>query len=89
MRSFDPETRAWSIWWLDGRNPHRLDPPVVGGFTGTTGVFLTDDMLDGRPIKVRFIWTVEPGRNPTWEQAFSPDGGATWETNWTMEFVRA
>lgn len=88
MRSFDPETRTWSIWWLDGRSPHRLDPPVVGGFTGTTGVFLTDDTLDGKPIKVRFLWTVEPGHNPRWEQAFSPDSGATWETNWTMEFVR-
>jgi hypothetical protein len=23
-----------------------------------------------------------------WEQAFSDDGGATWETNWTMDFAR-
>ena len=24
-----------------------------------------------------------------WEQAFSPDGGKTWEVNWVMEFSRA
>ena len=24
---------------------------------------------------------------PRWEQAFSDDGGLTWETNWVMEFT--
>jgi hypothetical protein len=42
----------------------------------------------GRPIRVRFLWRTNPGSNPTWEQAFSADGGTTWETNWTMEFER-
>ena len=32
LRTFDPATDLWSIWWLDGRTPARLDPPVVGGF---------------------------------------------------------
>jgi hypothetical protein len=26
---------------------------------------------------------------PRWEQAFSEDGGETWETNWVMDFARA
>jgi len=42
--------------------------------------------LNGRPIAIRFTW--RPAVNPRWEQAFSADGGATWETNWEMEFVR-
>ena len=86
MRSFDRATGKWSIWWLDGRSPHQLDTPVVGGFAGNTGVFYADDSLRGAPIKVRFLWNANPGGHPTWEQAFSPDAGATWETNWTMEF---
>lgn len=86
VRSFDPASRQWSIWWLDGTRPHQLDTPVVGAFTGGTGVFFADDSLRGMPIKVRFTWNANPGRNPTWEQAFSQDAGATWETNWTMEF---
>ncbi|MBX3626162.1 MAG: DUF1579 domain-containing protein [Rhizobacter sp.] len=88
MRSFDPATGTWAIWWLDGRHPHRLDVPVVGRFSGGVGVFLADDTLDGRPIRVRFTWRPNGGDRPTWEQAFSPDAGATWETNWTMEFTR-
>lgn len=88
FRSYNPATAAWSIWWLDGRNPHQLDVPVVGRFSASTGTFFADDSLNGQPVKVRFTWNANPGGNPTWEQAFSPDGGATWETNWTMEFSR-
>jgi hypothetical protein len=89
FRSFDPVTGTWAIWWLDGRAPHNLDTPVVGGFSGAMGTFFADDFLGGKPVKVRFIWNANLGRNPTWEQAFSADAGASWETNWTMEFARA
>ena len=89
IRSYDPKARSWAIWWLDGRAPHSLDTPVVGSFSGTVGTFQANDVLDGRPIQVRFVWRATPGSNPTWEQAFSADGGSTWETNWTMEFRRS
>jgi hypothetical protein len=89
LRSYCPQARTWSIWWLDGRHPDRLDKPVVGGFSGSTGVFYTDDELQGRPIRVRFTWLAAPGEPPRWEQAFSADAGRTWETNWTMVFTRA
>jgi hypothetical protein len=86
LRSCDPATGLWSIWWLDGRWPHRLDTPMVGRFVDGVGTFLADDTLDGRPIRVRFLWRA--GETPRWEQAFSVDDGASWETNWTMDFVR-
>jgi hypothetical protein len=88
LRSFDPATERWSIWWLDGRCPDHIDTPVVGRFADGTGLFHADDMFDGRPIRVRFTWSgLDPG-TPRWEQAFSVDGGLTWETNWTMDFFR-
>jgi hypothetical protein len=88
IRAFDAKTALWSIWWLDARNPTVIDPPVRGGFTDGVGTFIGDDTLDGRPIRVRFRWTrITPGA-AHWDQAFSPDGGATWETNWDMDFAR-
>jgi hypothetical protein len=87
MRSYCPKTQSWSIWWLDGRNPSQLDKPVVGRFAGGEGLFFADDVLDGRPIKVRFTWRFAAGKDPHWEQAFSADDGASWETNWTMQFT--
>jgi hypothetical protein len=89
LRSWCAASGTWSIWWLDGRRPAALDVPMVGKFSDNVGLFFADDVLDGQPIKVRFTWSAQPGRNPTWEQAFSNDGGQSWETNWTMEFVRA
>lgn len=89
LRSFDPETARWAIWWLDARQPHTLDVPVIGAFLDGVGTFYADDSLNGRPIRVRFVWLPGDGTSPRWEQAFSDDGGATWETNWTMDFSRA
>jgi hypothetical protein len=65
---------------------------VVGGFDvegGAVGLFEGKDSLASAPIDVRFIWTrhAEHG-GPRWEQAFSGDGGASWETNWVMDFER-
>lgn len=88
LRSFDPSTGKWAIWWLDGRFPHSLDVPVVGEFVGDIGTFIANDTLNGIPIVVRFVWNKNNGGNPHWEQAFSQDGGVTWEVNWVMEFVR-
>jgi len=88
LRSFDPQARTWAIWWLDARNPHSLDVPVIGGFENGVGAFFADDTLNGKPIRVRFLWLDTHSDAPRWEQAFSPDGGATWETNWSMQFRR-
>lgn len=89
LRSFNPATRQWAIWWLDGRNPHTLDVPVVGGFADGIGDFLADDQHNGQPVRVRFRWSETQSGAPRWEQAFSPDGGRTWEVNWRMQFTRA
>lgn len=88
IRAFDPSTRRWSIWWLDGRNPTRLDPPVVGKFEGDSGTFVGRDEFEGRPIVMRFRWLDIHSRRPNWEQAFSADNGATWEVNWRNYFTR-
>jgi hypothetical protein len=89
FRFFDPVQDQWAIYWADTRRPGRLDPPVLGSFTGDTGVFEGTDEFEGRPIHVRFTWSDVTTPAPRWEQAFSDDGGTTWEPNWIMEFTRA
>ncbi|MDT8757698.1 hypothetical protein MZO42_03215 [Sphingomonas psychrotolerans] len=88
VRTFDPASGKWSIWWLDGRNPTVIDAPVRGGFTGDSGVFAGPDTFKGKPIIMRFRWLDIHSRRPHWEQAFSPDGGASWEVNWENFFTR-
>ena len=87
VRAFNREKRQWSIYWISSKTG-TLFPPVVGGFSGNRGEFYGEDEDDGRPVKVRFIWTRLGPDSARWEQAFSPDG-RSWETNWTAEFTRA
>jgi hypothetical protein len=89
LRAYDPKTGQWAIWWVDSRSPHgALDPPVKGKFVNGVGTFYSDDTLRGKPIRVRYVWSKITPTSAHWEQAFSPDGGKTWEVNWTMEFQR-
>ena len=88
FRFFDPEAKRWSIYWADSRRPGVLDPPVFGAFSNGSGVFEGTDVLAGKPILVRFTWTEVDTGAPRWEQAFSGDGGESWELNWVMEFAR-
>ena len=91
-RTYDPKTGLWRIYWVDNRfSDGVIEPPVVGKFEGNVGIFEAPDTFDGKPIIVRFTWTVHP-KNPQvaadWAQAFSEDGGKTWETNWTNQIIR-
>jgi len=94
LRVFNPITNLWSIHWItndgSGIDPAtgRLDAPVVGRFHGDEGVFDGEDVFDGRAIRVRFHWQRQGPDRARWQQAFSDDGGQSWEVNWVMEFER-
>jgi hypothetical protein len=87
LRLWSPETDTWRIWWSSTARPGRLDPPVEGGFHADgTGTFEGDDPEDG--VRLRFRWTDVSAEGARWEQFASPDGGATWASNWIMELRR-
>lgn len=94
FRVFNPVTTLWSIYWLTneggGIDPAsgRLEAPVVGRFEGDDGLFEGEDQWEGRPVRVRFRWTRQGPDAARWEQAFSADGGRSWEVNWVMAFER-
>lgn len=88
LRAFDPARAEWAIWWLDARHPGQIDVPVRGRFVDGVGTFLCDDTFEGRPIRVRFVWSCIAPSSAQWVQAFSADNGTTWEINWVMQFER-
>jgi hypothetical protein len=87
VRLYNPTTRQWSIYWGDSR-VGILDTPMIGSFEGGRGEFYDQEMFEGRSIYVRFIWSDITPASCRWEQAFSADGGKTWEVNWIMEMTR-
>jgi hypothetical protein len=89
FRLYDPESGTWRIWWSSSRSPGQFDEPVVGAFDGDVGIFECDDVVRGRPVRVRYTWHRADLSAPRWEQSFSFDGSQTWVTNWVMQLSRA
>lgn len=82
LRLFNPHAQQWSLNFTNLRNG-LLTAPVFGGFDGAgTGKFVGADMLDGKSILVRFVITRPSRDTARFEQAYSVDGGASWEINW-------
>ena len=88
LRLYNPISRQWSIHWSNS-DRGTLDRPMIGEFHDGRGEFYCQDEHEGRAVLQRFIWTSITPDACRWEQAFSTDGGSSWETNWVMEFTRA
>ena len=84
LRLLDPGQRLWRIWWASTAGDGRLDSPVIGGFRDGIGQFLGNDVVNGRDVLVRFLWTEITETSARWEQAFSLDGGKSFVPNWIM-----
>ena len=82
IRTFDPATRLWRLYWVDSRGGP-IDPPVIGSFENGIGLFFGKDYQVGRPVIVVFRWDKTNPDQPLWSQAFSDDNGHTWEWNYT------
>jgi hypothetical protein len=88
LRAFDASTQTWSDWYLDGRKPSQVTIDGTGRFVDGVGIFLADDTFEGKPVKVRGRFTPLTPDTMQWEQAYSPDGEKTWETNYVMHCRR-
>jgi hypothetical protein len=87
LHLYDPRARQWRLHWATHASG-RVGVPTVGAFVDGRGEFHDQEDHEGHAILLRLIW--EP-RGPSacrFEQAYSDDGGRSWETNWTMDFTR-
>ena len=88
LRAYDARTDRWFDWYLTASDPTTLGEPGVGRFEGKIGTFLSEETIGGIATQVRGRFTSISDGEATWEQAMSRDGGATWETNWIMRYLR-
>jgi hypothetical protein len=88
LRLYDPQSDRWSIHYANLRDG-ALTAPVIGRFQRGRGEFYGDEVLDGRPIRVRFVIHCPSRDRCLFEQAYSADAGKTWEMNWISTDTRA
>jgi hypothetical protein len=87
LRLYNPESRQWSLNFSNSKGG-TMSPPTIGEFKNGRGEFYAQETLDGRAILVRFVISDITPTSCRFEQAFSDDGGKTWETNWIATDTR-
>ena len=86
LRWYDPNTHEWNIDFATP-NVGTLGVPGVGESKDGRTTFYDQEQFQGRAILVRFsIWGITPDTAQS-EQAFSDDGGKTWEVNWVNKYT--
>lgn len=87
LRLYNPASQQWSINFATSR-VGVVSVPCIGEFKDGRGEFYDHEDFSGRAILVRFrIWPMSNDTAQS-EQAFSDDGGKTWETNWINKYTR-
>lgn len=87
IRIYNPQTHLWNIYWANA-DGSPIGTPMIGNFHDGRGEFYDRETFDGRPIRVRFVFSGSMKNTFQLEQAFSADDGKTWEANWIAEFTR-
>lgn len=88
LRLYNPRSHQWNLNWANSSVGMLDGAPMIGEFKDGRGEFYGPDTFDGRAILVRNGFSDIKPNSSRFEQAFSVDGGKTWETNWIMTFTR-
>jgi hypothetical protein len=81
LRLYDADARQWSLNYA-GVASGAMAVPTIGEFRDGRGEFYDQETYRGRAILVRFVITPLSADSCRFEQAYSDDGGKSWETNW-------
>lgn len=87
LRLYNPESRQWSLNFANSAGG-TMSIPTIGEFRNGRGEFYDQETLNGRAILVRFVISDITPNSCRFEQAFSDDGGKTWEVNWIATDTR-
>lgn len=87
LRLYNPQSRQWSLNFASAKGGV-LTTPTIGEFKNGRGEFFSQETFNGRAIFVRFVISDITPNSCRFEQAFSSDGGKTWEVNWVATDTR-
>lgn len=87
LRLYNPESHQWSLNFSNSGGG-TMSQPTIGEFKNGRGEFFDQETLNGRAIFVRFVISDITPNSCHFEQAFSDDGGKSWEVNWIATDTR-
>jgi hypothetical protein len=84
---YNPGAHQWSQAFVN-ISDGTLNLPMIGEFKNGRGELFDQETYNGRTILVRFVWSdITPDSHHV-EQAYSDDGGKTWEPNFIATLTR-
>jgi hypothetical protein len=87
LRWYSPTAGQWFLAFANAANG-TLGVPMAGIFKNGRVDFYDAEPVDGKATLVHFaIWPTSENSGAS-EQAFSPDGGQTWEVNYKTQYTR-
>ena len=87
LRLYNPESHQWSLNFANSAGG-TMAIPTIGEFKNGRGEFYDQETLNGRAVLVRFVISDITANSCHFEQAFSDDGGKTWEVSWIATDTR-
>jgi hypothetical protein len=87
LHLYNPQAHQWSVSWVS-LDDATVAPPMIGSFQNGPGVFIDQEVVDGRALLVRVVYSDITTTSFRTERAFSVDGGTTWEVNAIDTYTR-
>jgi hypothetical protein len=87
LRLYNPDSHQWSLNFANSAGG-TVSTPTIGEFRNGRGEFYDQETLNGRSILVRFVISDITQHSCHFEQAYSNDGGKSWEVNWIATDTR-
>jgi hypothetical protein len=88
LRLYNPKTHQWRLHWANAKKGMLSDVPAFGAFKDGRGEFYDEEVINGKNVLVREIFSDITSNSHHFEQAFSEDMGRTWEPNLIVDLTR-
>ena len=87
LYTYNPQSHQWSVYFAS-RKDGKVGLPNVGEFSNERGEFIVQDMLNGKSMLNRYVWSQIASSSPHFEESWSSDGGRTWELARIVDLAR-
>lgn len=84
---YNPHSHQWSQTFVNSAQG-MFTGAMTGSFHDGRGELYSQDTVDGRAVLVRGTWSNIAADSHRYQEAYSTDGGKTWQTVFTADLTR-
>jgi hypothetical protein len=87
LYTYNPQSAQWYVYFASPKDG-KVGLPNVGEFRNGRGEFIVQDVLNGKSLLNRYVWSQIASSSPHFEESWSSDGGRTWEPVRIVDLAR-